>query len=102
MPYKVKPFQRILSIALPCLIGWAFTYLSTTAFQQYAWGLFVWLPVVMGISCTLILGYKNPVSRRTHRQNIFLVCAIFFAGLLFFAFDGLICLLMAAPVGLLF
>jgi hypothetical protein len=102
MADKIRPIKKILSIAFPCLIGWAFTYLAINVYQHYAWGLFIWLPLVMGISCTLILGYKSPVGRRAHRQNIFLTLAIFFAGLLFFAYDGIICLLMAAPVGLFF
>jgi hypothetical protein len=102
MVHKIRLIQKVISIAFPCLIGWAFTYLATFVYQHYAWGLFIWLPLVMGIISTLILGFKNPIGRVAHRTNIFLTVAIFFTGLLFFAYDGIICLLMAAPVGLLF
>jgi Polyketide cyclase / dehydrase and lipid transport len=99
---KPMVIRKTFSVTFPCLIGWAFTYLAISVYRNYALGLFIWLPLVMGISSTLILGYKNPVSRFAHRRNIFLTLAIFFTGLLFFAYDGIICLLMAAPVGLLF
>ena len=40
--------QKILSIALPCILGWTFAYLATNVFRDYAFGLFIWLPLVLG------------------------------------------------------
>ena len=94
--------QKLLSIALPCLLGWTFTYLATNIFRDYAYGLFVWLPLVLGATSTLILAYKNPTARKVLRNNAYLTLLIFCVGLLFFAWEGVICLLMAAPIGFVF
>lgn len=94
--------QKLLSITLPCILGWAFTYLATYVFKDYAYGLFVWLPLVLGATSTLILAYKNPTARKALRNNAYLTLLIFCFGLLFFAWEGVICLLMATPIGFLF
>lgn len=94
--------RKILSIALPCLLGWTFTYLATNVFRDYAFGLFVWLPLVLGATSTLILAYRNQIGRKTLRNNAYLTLLIFCVGLLFFAWEGIICLAMAAPIGFLF
>ena len=94
--------QKILSIALPCIIGWAFTFLATNVLRDYGFGLFVWLPMVLGATSVLILAYKNSIARKTLRNNAYLTLLIFCIGLLFFAWEGIICLLMAAPIGFLF
>lgn len=69
---------------------------------EYALTLFVFLPFVMGISSTVLYGYKNTVNRKQLRGNAFLTLVIFCVGLLFFAVEGIICIIMAAPIGLLF
>ena len=51
--------QKILSIFHPCLLGWTFAYLATNIFRNYALGLFIWLPFVLGATSTLILSYNN-------------------------------------------
>ncbi len=94
--------QKILSILLPCLLGWTFSYLATNIYRNYALGLFVWLPFVLGATSTLILSYNNSVDRKELRNNSFLTLLAFSVGLLFFAWEGIICLLMAFPIGLIF
>lgn len=94
--------QKLLSIALPCLSGWIFSYLSTNVFRDYGFGLFIWLPLVLGATSTLILSYKNSVSRKQLRNNAYLTLLIFCLGLLAFAWEGIICLIMAAPIGFVF
>jgi Polyketide cyclase / dehydrase and lipid transport len=94
--------QKILSIALPCLLGWTFAYLATNVFRNYALGLFIWLPFVLGATSTLILAYKNSVPRKELRNNSYCTLLIFCIGLLAFAWEGIICLAMAAPIGFLF
>lgn len=94
--------QKILSIALPCLLGWTSSYLATNVFRDYGFGLFIWLPLVLGATSTLILAYKNPVPRQQLRNNAYLTLLIFCIGLLAFAWEGIICLIMAAPIGFVF
>ncbi|MEJ8819142.1 SRPBCC family protein [Lacibacter sp. H407] len=94
--------QKLLSIALPCLLGWTFSYLATNVFRDYGFGLFIWLPLVLGATSTLILAYKSSVPRQKLRNNAYLTLLIFCIGLLAFAWEGIICLIMATPIGFVF
>jgi hypothetical protein len=98
--YDLK--RATLSIGLTCIMGWTFSYLAIYFFQDYVFGLFVWLPVVMGIVSTVTFGYKHPVSTRALRNNSMLALLFYCMGMLLLAFEGTICLVMAAPIGLLF
>ena len=82
----------ILSSVLPCLFGWGMTYLSTNVFRDYAVGLFIWLPVVMGAISTILVGYKTTTASRKLMRNIsFINLAIFCFGLAeCFAWEGVI------------
>jgi hypothetical protein len=94
--------KKILSIILPCLIGWTFSYLATNIYKNYTFGLFVWLPFVLGSTSTLILSFNNCVERKELRNNSYWTLFVFSIGLLFFAWEGIICLLMAFPIGIIF
>ena len=96
-----KEFRsKLLAISLTCLPAWVFTYLALTSFKDYAWGLFVWLPLIMGVVTTLILHFTNYQKSITY--NIPLQAMGFFGlGLLFFAMEGLLCIIMVAPLSLL-
>jgi len=94
--------QKILSITSSCVLGWTFAYLATNIFRDYALGLFIGLPVFLGASSTLILAHKNSVPRKELRNNSYWTLLIFCVGLLAFAWEGIICLAMAAPIGFLF
>lgn len=98
----MKKYQISLAIIVSCLLGWGFTYLSIEVFEAYQFGLFVWLPLVMGLTSTIILGYKNPESKKYWRNIAFISLLIYCFGLLITAFEGIICLIMAAPIGFLF
>lgn len=91
--------QKLVSITLPCAIGWTYAYLATNIFRIYTFGLFVWLPMVLGAMSTLIYAYKNSVTRKQLRNNSYLALLILCMGFLFFAWEGVICMLMAAPIG---
>jgi hypothetical protein len=93
--------QKVLAIAIPCLMGWTLAYLATNIFKDYAFGLFLWLPTVMGACSTILLGYKGGVARQTLRNTSFLTLVIFCLGLLVFAWEGVICLIMVMPIGFL-
>lgn len=98
--YDLK--RATFSIGLTCIMGWTFSYLAIYFFEDYVWGLFVWLPLVMGVVSTVTFGYKYPVSPSALRNNSMLALFLFCLGMLFLAFEGIICLVMAAPIGLLF
>jgi hypothetical protein len=95
------PKQKILSVLVPCSFGWACTYFSTDVLRAYSYGLFLWLPFVIGATSTLIYGHKKQEPGKKVRNNAYLTLLIFCIGLLLFAWEGFICVIMAAPIGLL-
>src|SRR5437868_13898094 len=98
-----KANQRaLIAIVLTCLIGWTFAFLATNIFSDYAFGLFIWLPFVMGATSTLIYGYNYTSERRKLFSISLLTLLVFCLGLLTFAWEGIICLIMALPIGLVF
>lgn len=70
--------------------------------MDYGYALFVWLPLVLGATSTLILAHKTSIPRKQLRNNAYLTLLIFCLGMLVFAWEGVICLIMAAPIGILF
>jgi hypothetical protein len=94
--------RAFIAVGLTCIMGWLCSYLATNIFRDYAWGLFMWLPFVMGATSTMIYGYKN-TSDRSKLFNISILTLIVFCfGLLSFAWEGIICMVMAFPIGLFF
>lgn len=97
-----KTNRKWLANGLTCTICWAFAYLAMYVFKDYAWGLFIWLPVVLGATSTLLYGYKNETRRRKLFFISFTTLLFFCLGLLAYAWEGIICMVMAFPIGLLF
>lgn len=93
--------RKLLAMFLPCILGWAFTYLATDVWIIYASGLFFMLPFTLGAFTTIIYGYKNDVSKKSLWVTAYSTLLVFCLGLLLFAFEGIICIIMAAPLGLL-
>ena len=93
---------KLAAIAISCLTGWIFSFLAIEIFRDYAFGLFVWLPFVMGALSALICGDKYSTRKRDYFKVSVLSLLIFCSGLLLFAWEGVICLIMALPVGLFF
>ena len=94
--------KEYIAIGLTCFFSWIFAYLAMHIFKDYAFGLFIWLPVVMGASSTILFAYNNSATKHQCRNISFFALLIFCIGLLSFAFEGIICIAMAAPIGLFF
>ncbi len=72
--------------------------LGVFVFIEYGWGIFVGLPFVTGLLAALLFGYHRP--RRYGECFAVASLAVAFLGLivLALAMEGVICLLMAAPI----
>lgn len=93
--------SALLAIVLSALLALAATALSTQVFSQYGWGIFVGAPFCIGFLAALIHGARK---RRTLRESItvaMISIAIAGVALLVVAFEGVICLAMAAPLAAL-
>ncbi len=92
--------SALLSTVIVGILGAGLAVISTRALGNYGWGLFVALPFVMGLVSVLI--YAGPQRRDLPSCLTVAIFPVLFAGavLLALAAEGLICLLMAAPIGL--
>ncbi|MGH9803839.1 MAG: DUF805 domain-containing protein, partial [Candidatus Acidiferrales bacterium] len=87
------------SLLLTIPFGVALTLLGSNALQRYGWGLFVGLPFAQGLAAALLYGYH---VRRSYAGCLLVSwLSVLFTALVIFAIaaEGLICLVMALPSG---
>lgn len=92
--------SALLSIFLTTVIGLFFVLIGTKFIGTYGWGLFVALPFCLGMFSVLFYSYHE---RRSFSacMGISVLPVIILGGVLVaIAIEGLICVLMAAPLGL--
>jgi len=77
------------------------TFLSVTGLGQYGWGLFVGLPFCMGLGAVLLYGYHSEKRLAPCLGVACLSVTMLGLALLALAIEGVICLAMAAPLGLI-
>lgn len=109
-PSQPSPLARVLpqgalgSAALSLLvtvpIGVGLAVLGAQVLANYGWGLFVALPFAMGFLATLLYGMRQPRSMKASIGVACLSVALVGAGLLAIAIEGVVCLIMAAPIAL--
>jgi uncharacterized membrane protein YhaH (DUF805 family) len=92
--------SALASMVIVGLTGMGLAYFSTEALRNYGWGLFVALPFAMGLVSVLI--YAGSEKRTFGGCMLVAILPIFFCGLCLFvvAAEGAICLVMAAPIGI--
>ncbi len=95
---RTRAASALVSIGLTAVIGLGFTFLGTQVIAQYGWGLFVGLPFCLGLFAVLTHSYHQPRGYGECVTVAILPIAILGAILLMVAMEGVICLLMAAPL----
>ncbi len=95
---RTRAASALVSIGLTAVIGLGFTFLGTQVIAQYGWGLFVGLPFCLGLFAVLTHSYHQPRGYGECVTVAVLPIAILGAILLMVAMEGVICLLMAAPL----
>lgn len=89
-----------VSLLITVPIGLATAILGTQILMNYGWGLFVALPFVMGFTAAFIYGASRPRSAGAQVGVACLAVLLLGTGLMALAFEGLICIAMAAPLAL--
>ena len=89
-----------VSLAVSVPMGIAATALAVTVFKDYGWGVFIGLPFWIGMVAVLVYGYRAPRSIGACIAVSTLAITIVGCALIAVAIEGLICVLMAAPLGL--
>ena len=86
-------------VAVTGVLGLGAAAVSVKVFTAYGFGLFVLVPFCVGLVAVLLYGYRRPRSCGSCILVALLAAGLLGAALLAVAFEGLICLLMAAPIG---
>jgi uncharacterized membrane protein YhaH (DUF805 family) len=105
---KTRGFGRVIpdsklgaalfAILVSAAIGLGCLLLGTVFLQTYGWGLFVALPFCLGLFATLSYSYHKPREFGESMAVALLPCAFIGVVLLAVAIEGLICIVMAAPI----
>jgi len=90
-----------MALVISSVLGAAATFLSVNVLAIYGWGLFVALPFCLGFFSVLLYGYHRPRSLGSCLAVASLSVVLLGLLLLGLAVEGVICLVMAAPIGLI-
>lgn len=99
---RQRPRKRMsgrgFAIATTGLFGTLLTIFDVYSLGIYGVGLFVGLPFCLGAIAALLVGRQGVSGCRACVGTAVLCVSLIAAGLFFISFEGLICLLMAAPI----
>ena len=95
-----KSTRKIVAIVLPAFICWLLTALSTMILKDYGTGVFIFVPFFIGVASTVLYGYNFPSRKRMYLGVTSWSLLLYCIGLILFAMEGAICIIMAAPLGL--
>jgi len=90
--------RAIAAILIPLPFAGAVAYLGTHALGDYGWSLFVGLPFVLPMLSVVIYGHGRDVTRGECLAVGWLWLLVAAVAMVATAFEGLICILMAAPL----
>ncbi|MFM2268626.1 MAG: hypothetical protein RL757_2067 [Bacteroidota bacterium] len=68
--------------------------------EIYGLVMFLGTPFFIGASCTILYGYKNPISFSQASRAMWAALSFVLLGLLMLGIEGLICILMSAPIAI--
>lgn len=87
-----------VAVALTALLTVPLVWLATVFFRSYGWGVFVALPFCLGMFAALFHAGSAPRTWRACAGVALLALLFCGLGVLALALEGVICLLMAAPL----
>lgn len=98
---KEETKSKLTAIGITVIISGLLTYWGIQGIGVYGMALFILTPLLIGMCPVIIYGRKQSVTAKQARNIGFLTLGLFTVGLIVFAIEGLICIAMAAPIGLL-
>jgi hypothetical protein len=87
-----------LALAVTALVGTVSLLLGLRVFATYGWGVFVALPFALGLTAALIQGYHRPRGLGESLAVAAGSSLLLAIALLAVALEGLVCIVMAAPI----
>jgi hypothetical protein len=92
--------KKWLVIGVTATLAWGMTYLSVEYFSDYGLAMFCFIPFFIGAFSSLLNAVGTKRTWQESRNMGLSALGIYALGLLVFAIEGIICLVMAAPFGL--
>lgn len=93
--------RKWIAVSITVFIAGLLALWGIYGIGQYGIALFILTPLFIGAGSTILYGLKREITKRDAWQIGLLTLSVFTAGLLVFAIEGIICIAMAAPFGLL-
>jgi hypothetical protein len=94
--------RKLTAVGLTSIIAGLLTIWGIYGIGEYGIALFILTPIFIGASSTIFYGLKKEITKKEAWNIGLLTLVVFTAGLLIFTIEGIICIVMAAPIGLLF
>ena len=91
-----------ISVSITVCIAGILSLWGIYVVGEYGIALFMLTPFLIGFCSTFLYGYKNKITKSEAIWVGFTTLAICTLALIAFAIEGLICIAMAAPIGILF
>ncbi len=92
--------RRWIAVILTVLLATPLTALGIYGIGEYGVALFILTPMLIGIVSTTLFGHGRTLTKMEATKISFLTLLVFTLGLIVFAIEGLICIAMAAPIGI--
>ena len=99
-PMSYKKLQW-LSIGVAVAIGWLLTLLVVYELEDYGVALFLFMPFLLGAAPVILLSRKYSFDKNHAWNTALAALAVYALGVLLFAIEGLICVIMGFPIAML-
>ena len=96
--HKIK--RRLLVAVLVGAIAGLLSLWGIQGIGEYGIGLFIFTPLFIGGASTILYGYRRDIKDYEGLWVSLITLAFFYAGLLIFAIEGIICIAMVLPLAL--
>jgi hypothetical protein len=93
--------RKLFAVSTTVVISGLLTLWGIYGIGEYGIALFILTPIFIGAGSTILYGLSKGITKREAWLISRVTLAVFTIGLLVFAIEGLICIAMAAPFGLL-
>ncbi len=93
--------RALVAVTVNAIIAGLLSAFSILDVETYGWGLFVLVPILIGLGTTVMYGIKEGVSAKRAYLLSFAALGLYALGLLLSALEGAYCILMAAPLGVM-
>jgi hypothetical protein len=94
--------RKWISVTITVCIAGILSLLGIYVVGEYGIALFMLTPFLIGFCSTFLYGYKNKITKSEAIWVGIKTLSICTLALIAFAIEGLICIVMAAPIGILF